>query len=253
VKIRIPEGMNLPRNWRYAKRYPLVIDEHVKLVPYALAVKAVRFTGYCVVDHGERLVKAGPSSWLCGPCTDDLVKALRGIERSWPALQDMLYPVKGVGEVGSKSVDPAVPLDLTYVDGIAKIETAVRGVATQLLEDRPDLAPTRNQDVGAIAGELARWHLSWITGHPNSSLAAQVLEDIWAAWVEIPRDASNAKDYAVHGRCTVTTAVVAGRKVTCPGELRASIRDNGSKLYCTVNPEHVVPRSQWLLLMNRGD
>lgn len=190
MKIRIPEGMNLPRNWRYGKRYPLVIDDHVKLVPYALAVRVVRFTGYCVVDHGERLVKAGPSSWLCGPCTDRIIEALRGIERSWAALQDMLYPVKGVGEVGSKSVDPAVPLELAYVHRTATIETAVRGLAAQLLEDRPDLAPTRNQDVGKIAGELARWHLGWITGHPNSSLPAQALEDIWAAWLAVPREAT---------------------------------------------------------------
>jgi hypothetical protein len=188
VKVRIPEGMKLPRNWRYAKRYPLIIDEHVKLVPYALAVKAVRFTGYCVVDHGERLVKAGPSSWLCGSCTDRIVEGLRGIERSWPALQDMLYPSKGVGEVGSKSVDPAVPLELGTVHIVAEIEVAVRGLASQLLEDRPDLTPTRNQDVGAIAGELARWHLGWITGHPNSSLPEQAVADIWHAWLTVPSE-----------------------------------------------------------------
>jgi hypothetical protein len=194
VKIRIPEGMNLPRNWRYGKRYPVVIDDHVKLVPYALAVRVVRFTGYCVSDHGDRIQKSGPSSWLCGHCTDLIVEGLRGIERSWAAAQDLLYPVKGVGEVGSKSVDPAVPLELGVVSNLTRIEVAVRGLASQLLEDRPDLAPTRNQDVGAIAGELARWHLNWITGHPNSSLPAAARDDIWGAWLAMPKDAANRRD-----------------------------------------------------------
>ncbi|MDQ4502169.1 hypothetical protein [Sinomonas sp. ASV322] len=183
------ESRVLPANWRLAKRYPVVVDGRVRMVPYALARRVVRFSGWCVTGHDDGSVQAERGSWLCWRCRDDLQRALLGIERSWPALQDLLHPTKSGGQVGSKSVDPAVPVELAIVDVTTKIELAVSGLASQLLEDRPDLRLARGRNTGTIAGAIGRWHLTWITSHPSSSLVADGLPEVWDAWLAIPRDA----------------------------------------------------------------
>lgn len=194
TQIRIPEGMPLPPNWEWAKRYPVVIDGRVRLVPYELARRAVRFSGRCVSEHEDGPPQAQRGSWLCWQCENDFGRALVGIERAWPALQDMLHPSRAGGEVGSKSVDPAVPIALELVPVVAAIEAAVAPLAQQLLEDRPDLQLSRGRTTGEVAGAIGRWHMSWLRSHPSSSLPKDMLVEVWDAYLGIPRDAERAVD-----------------------------------------------------------
>ncbi|MEA5454485.1 hypothetical protein SPF06_07105 [Sinomonas sp. JGH33] len=142
-----------------------------------------------MTDHEDGPVQAERGSWLCWRCRDDVQTALIGIGRSWPALQDLLYPSKTGGQVGGKSVDPAVPVELATVDITVKVEAAVSALASHFLEDRPDLRIASGKDSGAVAGEIGRWHLSWLTTHPQPRFTADSLVEVWEAWRSIPRAA----------------------------------------------------------------
>jgi hypothetical protein len=225
----------MPLNWRLAKRYPVVqaVDgrEVVRMVPYELARRVVRFSGWCVGEHDRGPVAAEEHSWLCWRCTEDLRKALLGIEERWPVLQDLLHPSGGGGdEVRSKSVDPAVPLALEYVEASARMDFAVRMLVSQLIEDRPDLRLVGGENTGPVAGLLGRWHMSWMTGHPSSSLVAAALPEVWDAWKEMPAPA-RVKEF---GRCPAAD---------CSGTLR---KEPGGLLVCSVRVSHSYEPSSWV-------
>ncbi|GAB2767892.1 hypothetical protein [Sinomonas soli] len=223
---------SLPANWRLAKRYPVVQEGRVRMVPYELARRVVRFSGYCVGVHDGGQVAAEPGSWLCWRCTDSLRKALLGIEERWQVLQEMLHPAGGGGsEVRSKSVDPAVPLALEYVEASAMVDAAVRGLVSQLIEDRPDLRLVGGENTGPVAGLIARWHLQWMTAHPSSSLVAAALPEVWDAWGSMPQPARELK---AHGRCP---------NRACIGSLR---QRSAELLVCDADPAHTFPLSRWV-------
>ncbi|WP_422934967.1 hypothetical protein [Sinomonas sp. P47F7] len=172
----------MPPNWRKAKTYPHVVDGRVQMVPYELARRFVRFSGWCVTDHEAGPIQAERASWLCWRCRSDLEEALVGIERSWPALQDLLHPSRAGGQVGGKSVDPAVPVELATVDITVRVEAAISALASHFLEDRPDLRLSTGTDSGAVSGAIGRWHLSWLTTHPQPRFTADSLVEVWEAW-----------------------------------------------------------------------
>lgn len=225
-----PRG--LPRNWRLAKRYPFVGNGRVMTLPYMIARELVVFSGWCVGEHDGAPVAAEDGSWLCWRCTEDLRMALLGIEARWSVLQEMLHPSSGGGsEVRSKSVDPAVPLALEYVEDSARVDAAVRGLVSQLIEDRPDLRLVGGENTGPVAGLLGRWHLSWMTAHPSGSLVAAALPEVWDAWGSLP---APPRELKARGRCP---------EHGCLGMLR---QESAEMLVCDARVSHHYPVSRWV-------
>ncbi|UVF61173.1 hypothetical protein SEA_AOKA_50 [Arthrobacter phage Aoka] len=220
-------------------------------LPYSQAKKWTAYSPECIGLHPGRVrPPADRHSWLCGACTEGIRRDLFALAGCWAFLGELLN--RGPGKQGERSgtnENAAAPLDLNVADLRLRISGWTADVLGQLLEDKPGATPPpADAPAPVLLRWLGRWHSYYIATHPQDSFPAAVLVELADLLGRVR--AMTFPDGATRRPITSTCSVPAEDRTRCGGSLTALVRartdPRGSVIVCDLDPDHVIPESEWL-------
>lgn len=221
-------------------------------LPYSAAKAVTSYPLGCISPvHVEIPALAEPLAWLCPACSDRIRRHLFTLAGCWGLLEALLQRGPGrQGEGGGgNKVDAAAPLDLEVAEIRRAIAAWCWSLVEHMLEDNRRLSMPGNTDTAAILEWVGRWHVGYITGHPDSSFPI-AMQDELADMVRRVRARllpETVRRRPLPAVCSVILPAAADY-AKCGGQLVALIREDGgpATITCREDPSHEIPQTEWL-------